>query len=161
MSSTSIAKLPELNPQEASFVRLVAVEGLKIAEAATHPDVAIPKSTGYAWFKKEKIQNAILELLREGRMRNRMHANARIDKAWLAIDKAIANPNVTPTQFKAAAFVIMQANGEKESVESGTTIHVEVNTQLNNNGLAEQRARHSNRGPVIEGGFTLVDDDEA
>lgn len=158
-----------LTPQEEAFVRLVATEGLPVKKAAEHPDVQIPLRTAYAWNIHPRIVAAKEALLRGNRVRNQATATAKLDKAWRTIDNALTNPNISPTQFKAAAFIIAQANGVQEAENTGVSFTLQVNTQLNTNALAEQQARHSQPAQrshpqdadgFIEGGFTVVSSDD-
>lgn len=155
---TSAVAERELTPQEEAFVRLVATEGYPVKRAAEHAEVQIPLRTAYAWNIHPRIVAAKEALLKGNRLRNQATATGKLDKAWRTIDAALASPNVSPTQFKAAAFVIMQSNGVQQVEDRGISFHVEVNTQLNTNALAEQQARHSVAAPVYEGGFTVLDE---
>lgn len=146
----------ELTLQEQEFVRLIATEGAEVKDAAK--DVGIAVSTGYKWNSREEIKTAIQEVLSQTRLLNRRLARARVHKAWQTIDNALVSPAVTPTMLKAAALVLMHANGDEKYANDGPVIHVEVNTQLNNNVLAEQQERHSKNGPVYEGGFEVIDE---
>lgn len=148
-----------LTPQQQAFVRLITTEGLDIKDAAVHPEVGVSVRTGYNWSASGKIINAIAEALQQNQHHNQLEATKALKQAWATIRKAMKNPNVTQTQLKAAIFVVMQANGaSKTEAEKGVTFHLEVNTQLNTNALAEQQARHSQPShPIYEGGFTVVD----
>lgn len=156
---------PVLTPQELAFIRLVTIEGLTIAKAAKHEEVGIHPVTGYKWWKRPEIQEAVDDILAETKRVNRMAARSRLEKAWETVDKAMKSPAITPTQLKAAAMVLMYANGsEGGNVDGAPTINVQLNTQLNTNVLAEQQARHSQPVPIVEGGYTLLsdgNDDEA
>lgn len=149
----------ELTPQEQAFVRLVATEGYSIKDASAHREVGIATVTGHTWMKRERIRLAMQEVLAETRQLNRRMARARVHKAWATVDNALTNPAVTPTMLKAAALVLMHANGDEKYANDAPVIHVEVNTQLNNNVLAEQQQRHSQQGAVYEGGFEVIEDE--
>lgn len=148
-----------LTPEQQAFVRLITTEGLDIKDAAVQVGVSV--RTGYNWSSHPKILHAIAEALQQNQNYNQLQATKMLRDAWATIRKSMKNPNVTPTMLKAAIFVIMQANGAtKTEAEKGVTFHLEVNTQMNMNALAEQQARHSQPARVYEGGFTVVGDDE-
>ena len=156
------ASKDSLTPQQQAFVRLITTEGLDIKDAAVHPEVGVSVRTGYNWSTHPKILNSIAEVLQQNQQLNQLQATKELKQAWATIRKAMKNPNVTQTQLKAAIFVVMQANGAtKTEAEKGVTFHLEVNTQLNTNALAEQQARHSQPShTVYEGGFTVIGSDD-
>lgn len=162
MRNTSALALQEpgkLTKDQEQFVHLIVREHKSIKDAATAVGYSV--KTGYVWSRKPEIIAAIREMLAENQTNNQLEATNRLEKAWRTIERAYSNPNTTPTMLKAAIFTIMQANGaSKTEAEKGVTFHLEVNTQMNMNALAEQQARHASQPALTyEGGFTVIEDE--
>src|SRR5690349_20043599 len=93
---------PIITEKQSAFIRLLTVEGLTVPKAAEHPQVGTTKQTAYKWLKLPHIKAAINEFLEENKSRNQLEATKRLQSPWGTVDKALKNPNVTPTMLKAA-----------------------------------------------------------
>lgn len=126
------------------FALLVAGEGMKVAAAARDPRLSISVSTAYNWMKEESVQKRIREIMALNASKIQALASQHIEKAMNTLVNALDSPAFTPTQVNAAKAILQYAAGSQVQTETGTTIHVEVNTMLDA-GAAEAQAKRARK----------------
>lgn len=134
--------------------------GKPLSVSAAAKEVGVHYNTANRWMKSDIVQNTIREALQHSRLKVQSLAAQHIEDAVHTLYDATTNPLATPTMVNAAKALLQYAVGTQDASESaGTTINVQVNTELNPNAIEEQRARYAKPAIIEAPAYTLLEDE--